>query len=160
MMNINRNPQNLKAVLFPENFFEMPDNVLKTNCLSVIDYKYRCYRERDDFNNPYGSFLTENLIFTVKASSLNDCSTFYKLMDENRSHPFSIIFDPVFNAYQRMTSYKDGMMVEGYVVDIMESCLNDDETGDEQLEVSIVLALNKISYLGMENMHELNITND
>ena len=73
---------------------------------------------------------------------------------------FSIIFDPVFNAYQRMTSYKDGMMVEGYVVDIMESCLNDDETGDEQLEVSIVLALNKISYLGMENMHELNITND
>ena len=84
MMNINRNPQNLKAVLFPENFFEMPDNVLKTNCLNVIDYKYRCYRERDDFNNPYGSFLTENLIFTVKASSLNDCSTFYKLMDENR----------------------------------------------------------------------------
>ena len=83
MMNLNRNPQNLKAVHFPENFFEMPDNVLKTNCLSVIDYKYRCYRERDDFNNPYGSFLTENLIFTVKASSLNDCSTFYKLMDEN-----------------------------------------------------------------------------
>ena len=82
MMNLNRNPQNLKAVHFPENFFEMPDNVLKTNCLSVIDYKYRCYRERDDFNNPYGSFLTENLIFTVKASSLNDCSTFYKLMDE------------------------------------------------------------------------------
>ncbi len=157
---MNRNPQNLKTVLFPGNFFDMPDNVLKTHCLNVLDYKYRCYRERDKFNNPYGSFLTENLIFTVKAATLNDCTTFYQLMDDNRSHPFSIIFDPVFNAYQRMTSCKDGIVAEGYVVDLLESCENNDDTGEEQLEVKIVLALNKISYLGMENLHELNITND
>ena len=157
---MNMNPQNLKAVLYPENFFETPDSVFKSNCLNVMDYKYRCYRERDEFNNPYGSFLTENLVFTVKASSLNDCASFYKLMGDNRSHVFSIIFDPVFNVYQRMTNFKDGMLVDGYVVDILESCKYDDETGDEQLEVSIVLALNKISYLGMENLQNLIITND
>ena len=157
---MNMNPQNLKTVLYPENFFEMPGNVLETNSLNVIDYKYRCYRERDNFNNPYGSFLTENLTFTVKASSLNDCKPFYQLMDENRSHPFSIIFDPTFNAYQRMTNFKDGIVVDGYVVDVLESCENNDATGDEQLEVKIVLSLNKISYLGMENLHELNITNE
>ncbi len=157
---MNMNPQNLKTVLFPENFFEMPDNVLETNCFNVIDYKYRCYRERDEFNNPYGSFLTENLTFTVKASSLNDCKVFYQLMDDNKSHPFSIIFDPTFNAYQRMTNCKDGILVNGYVVDVLESCDNDDVTGDEQLIVKITLSLNKISYLGMENVHELNIIND
>ena len=157
---MNRNPQNLKTFLFAGNFFDMPDNVLKTHCLNVLDYKYRCYRERDKFNNPYGSFLTENLTFTVKASKLNACTTFYQLMDDNRCHPFSIIFDPEFNAYQRMTNFKDGIVVEGYVIDVLEACENNDETGHEQLQVKIVLALNKISYLGMENLNELNITND
>ena len=59
------NPQNLKTVLYTENFFEMPDNVVNTNSFNVIDYKYRLFRERDEFNVPYGSFLTENLTFTV-----------------------------------------------------------------------------------------------
>ena len=113
-----KNPQNLKTVLYTENFFEMPDNVINTNSFNVIDYKYRLFRERDEFNAPYGSFLTENLTFTVKASTLNDCMVFYQFMDENRSHPFSIIFDPVFNAYGRMTSFKDGIVANGYVVDI------------------------------------------
>ena len=157
---MNKNPQNLKAVLYPENFFEMPDNVLKTNSLNVTDYHYRCYRERDEFNNPYGPFLAANMILTVKAAALNDCTPFYKLMNDNRSHPFSIIFDPTFNAYQRMTNFKDGIVAEGYVVDVLESCENNDETGDEQLEVRITLTLNKVSYLGMESLHELNITND
>jgi hypothetical protein len=154
------NPQNLKTVLYTENFFEMPDNVVNTNSFNVIDYKYRLFRERDEFNVPYGSFLTENLTFTVKASTLNDCMVFYQFMDENRSHPFSIIFDPVFNAYGRMTSFKDGIVANGYVVDIQESCEDNDSTGNEQLTVKISLILNKMSYLGMESLHELNITND
>ena len=154
------NPQNLKTVLYTENFFEMPDNVVNTNSFNVIDYKYRLFRERDEFNVPYGSFLTENLTFTVKASTLNDCMVFYQFMDENRSHPFSIIFDPVFNAYGRMTSFKDGIVANGYVVDIQESCEDNDSTGNEQLTVRISLILNKMSYLGMESLHELNITND
>ena len=154
------NPQNLKTVLYTENFFEMPDNVVNTNSFNVIDYKYRLFRERDEFNVPYGSFLTENLTFTVKASTLNDCMIFYQFMDENRSHPFSIIFDPVFNAYGRMTSFKDGIVANGYVVDIQESCEDNDSTGNEQLTVKISLILNKMSYLGMESLHELNITND
>ena len=155
-----KNPQNLKTVLYTENFFEMPDNVVNTNSFNVIDYKYRLFRERDEFNAPYGSFLTENLTFTVKASTLNDCMVFYQFMDENRSHPFSIIFDPVFNAYGRMTSFKDGIVANGYVVDIQESCEDNDSTGNEQLTVKISLILNKMSYLGMESLHELNITND
>jgi hypothetical protein len=155
-----KNPQNLKTVLYTENFFEMPDNVIKTNSFNVIDYKYRLFRERDEFNAPYGSFLTDHLTFTVKASTLNDCMVFYQFMDENRSHPFSIIFDPVFNAYGRMTSFKDGIVANGYVVDIQESCEDNDSTGNEQLTVKISLILNKMSYLGMESLHELNITND
>ena len=155
-----KNPQNLKTVLYTENFFEMPDNVVNTNSFNVIDYKYRLFRERDEFNAPYGSFLTDNLTFTVKASTLNDCMVFYQFMDENRSHPFSIIFDPVFNAYGRMTSFKDGIVANGYVVDIQESCEDNDSTGNEQLTVKISLILNKMSYLGMESLHELNITND
>ena len=155
-----KNPQNLKTVLYTENFFEMPDNVINTNSFNVIDYKYRLFRERDEFNAPYGSFLTDHLTFTVKASTLNDCMVFYQFMDENRSHPFSIIFDPVFNAYGRMTSFKDGIVANGYVVDIQESCTDNDSTGNEQLTVKISLILNKMSYLGMESLHELNITND
>ncbi len=157
---MNRNPQNLKTVLLAENILEMPSNVINTSCYNVMDYKYCCYRDRDEFNNPYGSFLTKNLEFTVKASMLNGSMPFYRLMDENSSHPFSIIFDPVFNAYGRMTNFKDGIVLHGYVVDVLESCENEDANGDEQLEIKITIALNKISYLGMETMHELNITND
>ena len=136
-----KNPQNLKVVLYPEDFFDMPDNVISTKCYNVMDYKYRCNRERDQFNYPYGPFLTDG-------------------MEENRSRAFSIIFDPVFNAYGRMTSFKDGIVMHGYVVDLLESCVNDDANGDEQLEIKIRLVLNRVSYLGMDTMHELNITNE
>lgn len=156
---MNSNPQNLKTVLLTENILEMPDNAINTNCLNVMDYRYRCYRERDEFNNPYGSFLSGNLEFTVKASMINGHMPFYRLMDENETHPFSIIFDPVFNAFGRMINFKDGIVLHGYVVDVMESCENEDANGDEQLEVKITIAMSKISYIGMENMHELNITN-
>jgi hypothetical protein len=59
-----------------------------------------------------------------------------------------------------MTSFKDGIVANGYVVDIQESCTDNDSTGNEQLTVKISLILNKMSYLGMESLHELNITND
>lgn len=155
-----KNPQNLKVVLYPEDFFDMPDNVISTKCYNVMDYKYRCNRERDQFNYPYGPFLTDGMEITLKVSAVTDNMPFYGCMDENRSRAFSIIFDPVFNAYGRMTSFKDGIVMHGYVVDLLESCVNDDANGDEQLEIKIRLVLNRISYLGMDTMHELNITNE
>jgi len=97
---------------------------------------------------------------TVKASVANNCMYFYNAMDENRSQVFSIIFDPVFNAYGRLTSFKDGLLVRGFVVDMLEACDNEDDSGDEQLRVRIKLALSKISYLGMESVHELEIRSE
>ena len=157
---MNINPQNLKAVLYPENFFEMPDNVIRTNCYNIIDYHYMCYRERDQFNNPFGPFLTKHLELTVRASELNNCKAFYNSMDETKSIAFSIIFDPEFNPYDRMTGFKDGMVVHGYVIDILETCVDNEDYGDEQLEIKITLAFNKLSFLGKDSMYELNITND
>ncbi len=150
----------LKAVVYPEDFFEMVESVVKSRCMNLTAYSYRCYRERDNFNNPYGPFLARELEMTVKASVANNCMYFYNAMDENRSQVFSIIFDPVFNAYGRLTSFKDGLVVRGFVVDMLEACDNEDDSGDEQLRVRIKLALSKISYLGMESVHELEIRNE
>jgi len=153
-------PTYLKAFLYAEDFFEMPNNVIKSKGYILQDYKFRFSYNRDDNNNPYGHVISEYMELTVNASLDNDSTVFYGQMEENESRVFSIIFNPVFNAYERIDSFDDGIVFNGYVIDVEESCPNDDENGDQPLQMKVKLMLNDIAFLGKESVHNLTISND
>ena len=46
-MNSNR-PKYLKAILFTNNLAEVSGSVVQSQCFTVQDYHYHCYRERDE----------------------------------------------------------------------------------------------------------------
>ena len=58
------------AVLFTNNLAEVGRGVVQSQCFTVQDYHYHCFRERDDQGNPYGGILSEYLDFSVIVSSL------------------------------------------------------------------------------------------
>ncbi len=150
----------LKAILFPEDFLEMPGSVVQSNCYTIQDYHYNCYRERDEFGNPYGSILSNYLDFTIIVSNVLGSRLFYQRMEDNDIRNFSFIFNASFNAYGRLVNFDDGMVAKGYVIDVEEKCDNEDVTGDEQLLIHVKLLLSNIVYIGTDTVHELVITND
>lgn len=152
--------QYLSTYLFIDDFFEMPGNVLKTSCYNVEDYKYQCYRKRDEFNNPFGPIMSGYMDITINTQTFNDCKVFYKRMEENESCDYSLIFNPEFNAFGRMTSFDDGMVVRGYVIDVFEACNNAESEDDEQLQITIRLMLNSVCFMGTDTLHELKISTD
>lgn len=150
----------LRAILYPEDITEVGGGVMEMHCLHVKDYKYRCYRNRDEVGNPYGHVLSDYLEFSVKIVKADACHVFYKRLEERTNSPFSFIFNASFNERGRLKNFDDGMITNGYVVDIEESCANDDDSGEEQLMLHVKLLLSNINYLGMEDVHTLKITND
>ena len=154
------NEKQLKAVLFTDNFLDQPANLVKSNCYTVQDYRYHCYRERDEFRNPYGTILSEYLDFSVIVSNVRGTKIFYERLEDPESNYFSFVFNASFNEIGRLTDYEDGLIVKGYVIDIEEKCLNDDENSQEQLLLHVKILFNQLSFLGKETVHNLIFTND
>ena len=127
---MNMQSKYLKAILWPEDLFEHEGSVLQQNCYTVQDYKYHCYRKRDEYGNPNGAIFSDYLEFSVIASSLKSSKTFYKNMDKKESTAYTFIFNATFNPTGRLNNFEDGIMVRGYVIDVEESCTNDDISGD------------------------------
>ncbi len=151
----------LKAVLFPENILELPDSVIETSCYTVQDYKYHCYRERDEFGNTHGDIVSDCLTFTTILSSVKACKLFYQRMEEMESSAFSFLFNANFNTFGRLSNFEDGLIVHGYVVDIEEKSKDNDNIGsDEQLILQVTLQLTNLQFMGREKVHQLEITGD
>ena len=68
MVKVNQHPKYLKAVLYTNNVAEIAGGVVQSQCFTVQDYHYHCYRERDEQGNPYGGILSEYLDFSVVVS--------------------------------------------------------------------------------------------
>lgn len=75
------------AVLFTNNLAEVGRGVVQSQCFTVQDYHYHCFRERDDQGNPYGGILSEYLDFSVIVSSLHSCKFFCQSMELNENTP-------------------------------------------------------------------------
>ena len=157
---ISNRPKYLKAILFTNNLAEVGGSVLQSQCFTVQDYHYHCYRERDEQGNPYGRILSGYLDFSVIVANLDGCKYFYQCLDSNERLPFSFIFNATFGQTGRISDFDDGLITYGYVVDVKESCLNDDEGGDEQILIHVQLLLSNMVFLGSETVHVLEITRD
>lgn len=158
-MNNNR-PKYLKAILFTNNLAEVSGSVVQSQCFTVQDYHYHCYRERDEQGNPYGGILSDYLDFTVVVSDLDACKFFYQCMDLSENTPMSFIFNANFSPSGRLINYEDGMITYGYVVNVDEGCMNDDNSGEEQVLIHVKMLLSNVFFLGNNAVHFLEITKD
>ena len=151
------NEKYLKAVLYADNFIEQPGNLLRTNCYTVQDYQYHCYRKRDEYGNPYGPILSKQLDFSVIVSNVKGTKVFYERLGDRETRYFSFIFNANFNEMGRLEDYEDGMMAKGYVIDVVEET---DEGEASQLLIHVKMLLSDLSFLGIDSVNRLSITND
>ena len=150
----------LKAVLFPNNLAEVGSSVYQSQCFTIQDYHYHCFRDRDDQGNPYGSIRSGYLEFSIIVSGIDTYKYFYQCMESNENVPFSFIFNASFNNTGRIINFEDGLITYGYVVDVRESCDGHDDNGQEQLLLRVKVLLSNLIFIGNDEVHILEITKD
>ena len=157
---LSNRPTYLKAILFTNNLAEVSGSVMQSQCFTVQDYHYHCYRNRDNQGNPFGGILSEYLDFTVVVSDLEACKFFFQSMDQNSNVPLSFIFNATFGPTGRLADYEDGLITYGYVVSVEEGSENDEDTAEEQILLSVKMKLSNMYFLGSNTVHYLEITKD
>ena len=157
---ISNRPKYLKAILFTNNLSEVGGSVVQSQCFTVQDYHYHCYRNRDAQGNPFGGILSEYLDFTVVVSDLEACKFFFQAMDQNSNTPLSFIFNATFTPSGRLTDYEDGLITYGYVVSVDEESENNENTAEEQILLRVRVMLSNMYFLGSNAVHYLEITKD
>ncbi len=147
-----------KAALFTENIIEQ--HVLRRENATVVqrlDYTLR--RPRNDFGKPYGRMSGSELIVAMLIGT-NDTREYYERLVSNDSQIFSIVFNATYDNNNFLTSYDSAMVVEGYVVDIVEHYDDDEAKEGNQMSLEFSFLLTSITYIGEEERHlRLNFVN-
>ncbi len=143
----------LKAVVVMENFLENPLNVLKENCMTVQHFNYDCEHKRNESGEVYGATNPVMLEFTVRANSPRQAKAFYKEIVSNEHSNFSFLFNVKYNENQRLSTYEDGMVVNGYIVHIEENYTSSTQEDGSmtQIELTATLLCRSVTYLGADN---------
>ena len=147
----------LKAVLFRENFLDNPRNVLKENCLVIQHFSYECERMRNNSSDGYGASKPVILKFTIRVNSPSHARELYQRLALNGHNDFSILFNVTYDNNSRLAGYEDGMVVNGYVVSVEEkySSLRDESGLDKQMELDVKVLVRSTIYLGREEQNNL-----
>jgi hypothetical protein len=142
----------LKAVLFRENFLDNPRNVLKENCLVIQNFSYECERMRNNSSDVYGASKPVILSFTIRVNSPLHARELYRRLALNGHYDYSILFNVTYDANQRLKDFEDGMVVNGYVVSVEENySAGKNVTGeDEQILLDVTIMVRRVTYLGRE----------
>ena len=147
-----------KAALFTENIIEQ--HVLRRENATVVqrlDYTLR--RPRNDFGKPYGRMSGSELIVATLIGT-NDTREYYERLVSNDSQIFYIVFNATYDNNNFLTSYDSAMVVEGYVVDIVEHYDDDEAKEGNQMSLEFSFLLTSITYIGEEERHlRLNFVN-
>lgn len=148
----------LKAVVLQEDFLENPLNVMKEKCQTVQHFDYCGEYRRNETGNLYGKSETTLLTFTVRVNSMGQANSYFRSLASNDHFRFSFIFNATFNDNQRLASYDDGMVVDGFIVNIDEvSSVKIADKGEaSQPLLTIKLLVRSVTYLG--NDHDLKCT--
>lgn len=142
----------LKAVVVTENFLENPMSVMKENCLTIQKFSYDCVHKRNSAGEVYGPTEPVILNFKVRVNSPYHAKAFYFALGQNHHYDFSLLFNVTFGANDRLADYEDGMVVNGYVVEVEEAyhSAKDEEGHDEQMMLNVKVLVRSAIYLGKE----------
>jgi len=143
----------LKAVVVMDNFLDNPKNVLKENCMTVQHFDYECEHKRNEAGEIYGALNPVILEFTIRVNSPRQAKAFYRELVSNEHTNFSFLFNVTYNENQRLNSYEDGMVVNGYIVHIEEtySSKTNQDGSTSQIELTIKVLARSVVYLGSNN---------
>ena len=143
----------LKAVVVMENFLDNPMNILKENCMTVQHFNYECAHKRNDSGEIYGAVNPVILDFVIRANSPRQARAFYKELVSNEHTNFSFLFNVTYNENQRLDSYEDGMVINGYIVHIEEEYTSrTNQAGSStQIELHVKILSRSVTYLGADN---------
>lgn len=146
----------LKAVVVMENFLENPLNVMKENCMTVQHFNYECEHKRNEAGEIYGAVNPVMLEFTVRVNSPRQARAFYKELVSNEHSNYSFLFNVTYNENQRLNTYEDGMVVNGYIVHIEENYTTaaQQDGSNTQIELSVKLLSRSVTYLGADNNYK------
>lgn len=146
----------LKAVVVMENFLENPLNVMKENCMTVQHFNYECEHKRNEVGEIYGAINPVMLEFTVRVNSPRQARAFYKELVSNEHSNYSFLFNVTYNENQRLNTYEDGMVVNGYIVHIEENYTTaaQQDGSNTQIELSVKLLSRSVTYLGADNNYK------
>ena len=146
----------LKAVVVMENFLENPLNVMKENCMTVQHFNYECEHKRNEAGEIYGAINPVMLEFTVGVNSPRQARAFYKELVSNEHSNYSFLFNVTYNENQRLNTYEDGMVVNGYIVHIEENYTTaaQQDGSNTQIELSVKLLSRSVTYLGADNNYK------
>lgn len=143
----------LKAVVWADNYLNNPMSVLKENCLTVQNFSYDCVHRRNDADELFGSMEPVILEFKVRVNAPHHASSFYHGLTLETPSDFSILFNATFNSSGRLSSYDDGLVATGFVVQVEEEyhAGQDDSGKFEQMLLNVKMLLRSVVYLGKEN---------
>lgn len=146
----------LKAVVVMDNFLDNPMNVLKENCMTVQHFNYDCVHKRNDSGEIYGAVNPVMLDFVIRANSPRQARAFYKELVSNEHTNFSFLFNVTYNENQRLDSYEDGMVINGYIVHIEEEYTSrTNQAGSStQIELHVKILTRSVTYLGADNNYK------
>ena len=145
----------LKAFVVPEDFLENPKNVLKEHCLVVQHFDYVAEHKRNASGEVYGPTEPVMLKFTIRVNSPRHAKVFYSNLLSNAPFNYSFLFNATFNSFQRLASYEDGLVVNGYVVSVEENySANKGITGEEeQILLDVKIFTRSVTFMGREKQN-------
>ncbi len=140
-----------KAVLFTENIIEQ--HILRRESANVVqrlDYTLR--RPRNDFGKPYGRMSGSEMIIATLIGT-NDTNEYYERLLSNDSQTFSLVFNATYDSNNILQHYDSAMVVEGFIVDIVEHYDDEAAADGTQMSLEFSLLLTSITYIGEEDRH-------
>ena len=152
----------LKALLVLDDITDEGVSVWQNNCFTVQHFSYQCNRQRNEAGVPYGPTLPSYLDFTVRVSENDSAKLLFERIGISKTFPYSFLFNASFSTQRRLSDCEDGMVAQGYLVELDESYDSAANNGgtQEQMLIRGRLLLSHIRYVGRENSLKLNITND
>lgn len=148
----------LKAIAVMADLQEQGIVITRDRCMSVEHFDYRCERKRDAKGRTYRANEPAILNFCVRINSTGQAQPFYKQLTDNGRCPMSFIFNASFdNGSRRLTDYDDGLVVDGYVVDVEEdfqSAASTDQS-EQQITLRARMLVGSITYMGRNDNYSL-----
>ena len=148
----------LKAVLFSDEVQDGGQNVLKEKCCTLDYFAYRCERSRNDAGFPYGVTNPSVLSFTVRLVQPDEGMVYHQRLLENVPYDYTFLFNASFNDQQRLKSYDNMFIVNGYVIDVEDDfTAGSKDKESRQMLIRVKLFVNSITYKGKMTDRQLEI---
>ena len=144
--------QELKAVMIHDNVIENPNRILKENALTVQYFSYDCTYRRNNAGDIYGAVEPVILQFRIRVNSPHHARQFYSESILNNHFQFSFLFNVTWRDDDRLGSYEDGLVADGYIVHVEEEYHSSKRVDgvDQQMLLDVKVLVRSVTYLGRE----------